>query len=403
MDYSFASRAETPRIQSLLNTLVTALWLIALLAVCSRVALSYPQHDVFVTYVEAGRKWIESQPLYLTTRGFVYSPLIAACFAPFSWLPGNLGAVLWRLLTAAVFCWAIGRWLKRRLHNRIPTTAPWLVFLLLLPLAIGNFNNGQVNPLIIGLLMLSLSAAYSGQWTTAALCLGISAYIKIYPLAVGLLLVLVYPRQLGWRLAAALILLGALSFILQQPAYVFEQYQRWFASRAADDRRMNMDIAPRDFVMLLKAVHLNLSGYAVTALQLLAGAGAAAVCVSGRLQKWSEERLLICVLNLGSCWMVLFGPSTESATYVMLAPALVLATLQSFYQSRYPAMRLWVCASFAVLLLASVMNSFLGLKKGVYTMSVQPLAGLLLAGYTVTWLLIPSLWSSGPGERLAKA
>jgi hypothetical protein len=399
MDYSFASRAENPRIQSLLNTLVTALWLIALLVVCSRVALSYPQHDVFVTYVEAAKSWIESQPLYLSTRGFVYSPLIAACFAPFTWLPESLGAVLWRLLTAAVFCWAIGQWLKTRLHNGIPTTAPWLVFLLLLPLAIGNFNNGQVNPLIIGLLMLSISGAYSGQWTTAALCLGISAYIKIYPLAVGLLLVLVYPRQLGWRLAAALILLGALSFILQRPAYVFEQYQRWFASRAADDRRMNMDIAPRDFVMLLKALHINLSGYAVSALQLLAGAGAAAVCILGRLQKWSEERLLICVLNLGSCWMLLFGPSTESATYVMLAPALVLAMLQAFHTSRYPAMRLWVCASFAILLLASVMNSFLGLKKGVYTMSVQPLAGLLFAGYTVTWLLMPSLWSSKHSGR----
>jgi hypothetical protein len=44
-----------------------------------------------------------------------------------------------------------------------------------------------------------------------------------------LLLVLLYPRQLGWRLAVILVLLGALSFTLQQPAYVFEQYQRWFA------------------------------------------------------------------------------------------------------------------------------------------------------------------------------
>jgi hypothetical protein len=77
-----------------------------------------------------------------------------------------------------------------------------------------------------------------------------------------LLLVLLYTRQLGWRLAAVRVLLGALSFMLQQPAYVFEQYQRWFVSRAADDRRMNMDIAPRDFAMLLRVVHINLSGYA---------------------------------------------------------------------------------------------------------------------------------------------
>jgi hypothetical protein len=295
--------------------------------------------------------------------------LIAGCFAPLSWLPARHGAVLWRLLNAAVFCWAIARWLKVGLHNGIPKRSFWLVFLLVLPLAIGNFNNGQVNPLIIGLLMIAILAAYSEQWTTAALCIGVPAYLKIYPLSVGLLLVLLYPRQLGWRLAAVLVLLGALSFMLQQPAYAFEQYQRWFVSRAADDRRMNMDIAPRDFAMLLRVVHINLSGYAVIVLQVLAGAGAAAVCAFGRLQKWSEERLSVCVFSLGSCWMLLFGPSTEDATYVMLAPALVLTMVESLHKPRLSGMVVVLCVSYCLLLLGLVMNSFLGLRKSVYTMS----------------------------------
>ena len=212
---------------------------------------------------------------------------------------------------------------------------------------------------------------------------------------------LLYPRQLGWRLASVLVLLGALSFMLQQPAYVFEQYQRWFVSRAADNRRMNMDIAPRDFAMLLRALQINLSGYAVTVLQVLAGVGAAAVCAIGRLQKWSEERLLICVFSLGSCWMLLFGPSTEDATYVMLAPALVLAMVQSFCQPKFKAGLIPLCISFAVLLLGLVINSFLGLKKGVYTMSVQPFGALIFAAYAVTWILMSSLWNqaSRPGRR----
>jgi hypothetical protein len=101
--------------------------------------------------------------------------------------------------------------------------------------------------------------------------------------------------------------------------------------------------------------------------------------------------------------MLLFGPSTEAATYVILAPPLVLAMVQSFHQSRYPAMRLWICTSYAVLLLGSLMNSFLSLKKGVYTMSVQPFGGLLFAGYVLTWLMIPSLWYVLDQNRLAKA
>jgi Glycosyltransferase family 87 len=392
MDVAFGSRESRPKTQRLLNTTVIALWTMVLLIVCVRVARSYPQHDVFVTYVDAGRKWAQSQALYATTRGFVYSPLVAACFAPFSWFPGVMGAIFWRLLNVALFCWAISWWLRTGLHHGIPRTAYWLVFLLLLPLSLGNFNNGQVNPLIIGLLMIAILAAHLKRWTLSAVCIGITAYLKIYPLSVGLLLVLIYPRQLSWRLALVLIGFGALSFILQQPAYVLEQYQRWFSSRAADNRRMNPDIAPRDFAMVLKAVHINLSSHAFMILQVLAGAALAALCVFGRFRRWSDERLLICLFALASCWMLLFGPSTEDATYVMLAPALVLTLVQAFHQTTPSWMRMLLCTSYAVLLLGLMVNSFSRLKKGVYVMSVQPSGTLIFAIAAVIWILLSARW-----------
>ena len=384
-----------------MHTAAIALWMMALLVICVRVARLYPQHDVFVTYVDAGRKWTESQALYSTTRGFVYSPLIAACFAPFSWLPGWIGAILWRLLNAAIFCGAISWWLKVGLHRRIPRAAYPLVFLLLLPLALGNFNNGQVNPALIGLLMVAILAAHLKRWTLSAVCIGISAYLKIYPLSVGLLLVLIYPRRFSWRLALVLIVFAALPFILQQPAYVLEQYQRWFSTRAADDRRMNMDIAPRDFAMVLKLVHINLSSHAFMILQVLAGAALAALCALGRLRRWSDERLLTCLFVLVSCWMLLFGPSTESATYVMLAPALVLTLVQAFYQPRPSWMRALLCASYAVLLSGLMIDSFAKLKKSTYVMSVEPSGALLFAACAVIWVLVSSWWEQQRGGRAA--
>ena len=70
--------------------------------------------------MDAGRKWAAAQPLYSYTRGFVYSPLVAAFFALFSWLPVSLGSVLWRLLTAAIFIWAIFWWLKAEINRPDP-------------------------------------------------------------------------------------------------------------------------------------------------------------------------------------------------------------------------------------------------------------------------------------------
>ena len=387
------ARCIEPRTGSLLSAVVIGLWVAVLLGICIRIGLISHSHDVFVTYYEAGRKWISSQPLYSYARGFVYSPLIAAFFVLFAWLPLSLGAVLWRLIDAAVFIGAIFWWLKAEIHDRIPESSDWLAFLLILPLSLGNFNNGQINPLIIGLLMIAILAARYRQWTLSAISLGICAYLKIYPLSVGLLLVLIYPRKLGWRVALTLILMGALPFILQRPAYVFEQYQRWFAFRAADDRRMNMDIAPRDFAMILRVLHINLSAAVFLVVQILAGAGAAVVCVIGRVRKWSEERLLICIFTLGTCWMLLFGPATEDATYAMIAPALSFATVQAFSQMTPSWMRVLICVSYAVLLVGLILNAFFGLKKTPYSMSVQPFGALLFAGYTVIWVFASPLWN----------
>ncbi|MBV9644766.1 MAG: DUF2029 domain-containing protein [Verrucomicrobia bacterium] len=382
----------TPRLH---NAIAAGVWAAVLLGICVRTGLFPHSHDVFGTYVDAGRKWAALQPLYSYTRGFVYSPLVAAFFAPFSWLPTWVGSVLWRLLNVAIFVGAIFWWLKAEINSYLPKSGYWLVFMLILPLSLGNFNNGQVNPMITGLLMLALLTAYEERWTLSAIAVAFSAYLKIYPLSIGLLLVVLYPRQFGWRLALTLILMGAISFVLQRPAYVLEQYQRWFSTRAADDRRMNMDIAPRDFAMILRVLHIHLSTGFVLILQMLAAVGTAAMCVVGRLKKWSERRLLSCILTLGTCWMLLFGPATEDATYCMIAPALAFALVQAFHQKVPVLMRILVCASFAILLSGLILNAFFSFKKAPLLMSVQPFGALLFATYSVLWLFHPSLWKQG--------
>ena len=41
-------------------------------------------------------------------------------------------------------------------------------------------------------------------------------------------------------------------------------------------------------------------------------------------KNWPTPRILEAVLLLGACWMMLCGPATESASYVLLAPSLYL-------------------------------------------------------------------------------
>lgn len=147
--------------------------------------------------------------------------------------------------------------------------------------------------------------------------------------------------------------------------------------------------------MVLKAMRINPSPHALMAIQVLSGVAVAAVCLFGRLRKWGEERLLVGLFTLGSCWMLLFGPATEDATYVMLAPALVFALVQAFHRPTPSWMRNTLCVSFVLLLLAQVLNSYFSFKKGVYSMSVQPFAALIFALYGVSSLFKSSLWCAG--------
>jgi hypothetical protein len=376
------------------NLVVGGLWILVLLGICVRIGFAPHSHDVYGTYLDAGQRWIAGESLYNYTRGFVYSPLIAAFFSLFSWLPVSLGSALWRLLNATLFVGAIFWWLET--DDRIPKRLHWLVFLLILPLSLGNFNNGQVNPIIIGLLMISIVAAHTERWMLSALAIGFATYLKIYPLSVGLLLVLLYPRKLGWRLALVLIVMGGLPFLFQRPAYVLEQYQRWVRTRAADDRRMNMNIAPRDFAMILRLLHIKISANLLTVLQLFAAAAAAAVCVYGRLQKWSSERLICWAFSAGACWMLLFGPATEDATYVLIAPPLACALVEAFHKNMSVQMRVLICASFGFLLVGLILNAFFGLKKTPALMSVQPFGAVLFAVYAAIWLFSSALWNRGP-------
>ena len=294
-----------------------------------RIAVRPLSHTVFTTYATAGRHWLEGRNLYPTTNGFIYSPLAAAFFAPFSLLPPGLGNVAWRLLNLAVFLGAVATWLRSGIA-RIDAPRHALVFLLMLPLSIGNINNGQANPLMIGLIMGAVLAARTERWLAGALCVAVITFFKIYPLAVGLLLVVLFPRKFTWRLGLALLALGALSFVLQRPSYVLEQYHQWIATRTGDQRHYQPDIAPRDLWMLLRVFRIELDLRVYFVVQVLGGGAIAALCMYGRWRDWSTDRLLTALFCLVCCWMLLLGPSPESSTYIILAPAISLAMVEAF-------------------------------------------------------------------------
>lgn len=335
----------------------------------------------FAPYLKGAARWVEGLDIYSDkpNKGFVYSPLAAVFFVPFTWVPPAVANVLWRLLS--VVCLLGGLWSMLRFgpFTRIPISRQGLVFLLLLPLSLSNFDSGQANPIVIGLIMAGLAAACRGRWTLAALTIAGAVHWKIYPLVVGLLLMVIAPGRFSWRFVLALALMAAAPFLFQKTDYVLEQYREWIATRTADNRlQYAKEIAPLDFWFLgVRVLGLPLSEASYRALQAMTGAALAGFCLVGRLQNWPAERLYGGLFAFVCAWMVLLGPASEWLTYLLLAPAAALAVVEVLSPSQSRLARVAAFAAYGLLLAAVLRVGFFPKYQSGWLLALQPLGALV--------------------------
>ena len=377
--------------------IVIGLWLAVILGVTIRGMVAPHQNSVFLVFRDAGRAWLAGQPLYSHVGKYLYSPLAAALFAPFALVPDWAASAVWRLATglaylSAVICW-FGRYQSYSSSSSSSSSSvPTILGLaLLLPLSIGNLNNGQASPLIIALLICGCLAALDKRWTLAAGCIAIATFFKIYPLAIGLLLAVIEPRKLTWRLILGVLILGILSLVLQRPEYVISQYGDWWRSLGADQRRVSTELGSwRDAWLLLRIAHVPITVGVYAILQAAAALAAASYCW-WRSKHWNRAAVIWSAFSAGCLWITLFGPSTELATYIFLAPVVAFAcakVLTPVIQRREPFgwLQFLSVGAYGLLLLAEALNAWVPvIRQNNYLHAIQPVAALLFLGFILCW------------------
>jgi hypothetical protein len=381
-----------------------AVWVIIFLGLAIRTLANPNRATAFTVYRLAGNHWLSAQHLYGDWRGFVYSPLGAIFFAPLALLPPGWGNLCWTWLNAGIFLLGVHALLGSGIYPGIKPGYHGIVYVLLIPLVLGNLDTSQANPMVIGFVLLAVAAMPAERWNGAALCVAAATYIKIYPLAVGLLLFLLAPRRLGWRLLLALLVLGLLPFLFQHWSYVSQQYHEWIATRSADDRRLYpiKDVPLDLWFLLVRFGHLPIPGIVYSAFQVLSGGLIAVFCLFGIHKGWPHERLLGGLLAWVCTWMTLCGPATELQTYVLLAPVVVLTLVEACLHLQKRWLQVGLLSVYALLVLAVARTSFLPSLKSLWVLTIQPIAALIFVGFCVAWLLPDTIWRkefSGSGSQ----
>ena len=200
------------------NPVAILAWTIALSAIIGKILASPDRVTNVNRYLKAGRAWIEGSPLYIYTpnKGFVYGPFSAVCYALASYLPDVWPRILWCLLSAALLLGGMWAMMTSGPFSQLPARRRGLAFLLVLPLALGNFDSAQANAFLAGLIMIAFAAASSERWTIAAIALAVAIHWKVYPVVAGMLLVLLFPRRFTWRFVLAVVITGLIPFLFQK-------------------------------------------------------------------------------------------------------------------------------------------------------------------------------------------
>jgi hypothetical protein len=356
------------------------------------------RRSLYPIFATAAQRWTAGEELYRReSEAYRYSPAVAAFFVPFGLLPDGPANVLWRLLGAAAFLGGLAWWSRAVLPAHLSRTVRALLFVLAAPLAVGNLHNGQANLHVIGLMLLAAAAVARERFTLAAAAIAVATLFKIYPIALGLLFVVLYPRRLGVRLALALAVGLLVPFLLQRPDYVAGQYAGWLRHLERNDRQLlEPQLWYRDLRLLCRVWIAPLGYQSYQVVEAVAGAALAGLALllkrAGAPRRW----LINLLLGLACCWMTVLGPATESATYALLSPVAAWLILSAFTGEHPLLVRGLFVAGVGFLVFGQATAVIAGAKP-LQLLGPQPFGGLLL----MLGLLLTPL-SLVPGRRAAE-
>jgi hypothetical protein len=368
------------------------LWLIFAVALAIKSLVTPTLHTVFPKFAAGAEHWWAGLPLYEEYENlgpFRYSPAFAIAMTPFAWLGLVWGGLLFALLNVGAYVWAVRRLARDVLPGEWPPVREAILLALAMPVAVRGLWNGQSNGLVAACLLLATAGLARQRWWLAAGLLSAAVYLKLSPLAVGLLFAGLVPGRLGPRLLGALVIGGLLPFLTASPEYVLDQYTGWFEHLVQTRQKRWPSFRDARTFWEWAGITTNLSVYAV----LQAGAGITALgWCWWQKRRWDHKprMWLTAALAAGIGYLLLFGPAIESPTYVLIAPIVAWAVLEAF------ATR---CGRIVAVTVFVLMTAFMdgGTERALARLTPAAAVGLPASTLLLMFWLMAWGWRQRPG------
>jgi hypothetical protein len=375
-------RVNAPPTRSRWVLLAQILWSILIFLTVGRAALyhlSSAHRGSYIVFADGGRHWLHGEPVYDSVNPnslivFRYSPLTAVSCVPYAFVSEPVGSALLRALSVAVFGLGFWSWTRTVLPRPDQRDLRAMAWLLCLGMICVSMMEVQLNLLTIGFILMALAAAHAQRWNLAAVAISLACCLKIYAIALPLVLVVAYPRRFAGRWLMAMLACFALPFLFQRPEYVWSQYCDWI--QWGLNSRLPQGLGFQDFKLICKLYLLPLDNRTYQILEVFSGAAIAGICLLRRLQGRSVREFIPIAGALCVAWMMAFGPATEPLTYVQLAPLVAVAAVLAWSSPS----RIWyraIVTLAAVVLMLCQFQLVLPLHKPLQYIAAQPIAAIL--------------------------
>lgn len=326
--------------------LFVTLWVVIGVAITIKSLVKPGSHSVFPVYYNASWNWWFNETLYLRHPQldyFRYPPVAALFFFPFALFGPSLGPILWGWFSLVFFAWACLRLHQVFLADGRDEKQLGLLALGVLSLlgALAGIWNYQSNAFLGALLILGMLDVKERRFHRAACFFSVAILLKptVFPPIV--LLSVLHPWQIGWRLTLGLLAGFFVPFLTKPPEVVLWQYQEWiehlrdtqgerwpgfrdawFAWLAFREQWLGGPLWPYFWDVVPNLV------YRVS--QITAGLVCFAAVLLWYRRGLNRDQFLIRSLTLGLLWLMLFGPATEFPTFGLISPLLAWCALVSW-------------------------------------------------------------------------
>jgi hypothetical protein len=371
--------SQPSRQEQFTRGLAIGLWLALAIIIAVKTIQNPDNHNTYPIYRDAARAWWKGENVYDSCffgSDYRYGPSFAMAILPLAWLPDTAGAVIWALLNVGIAYWATSAMCRRILPSAATPRVRYYVLAAALLPATHCLYASQTNLLVFALAAFATIAILDERWWLAALLLAIDVHIKVWPLAVALLLTTCWPRRLAWRLPLAMVAIAAMPLLVMPPRVMLGQYAQWY--QHVTGLVSNRHLAYRDAWTIWELISSPVIPRLYALLQLGGAAVMFGLCLRQSF-RLGPRRLVLYVLVCWTTWQLIFGPGTERNTFSLIAPLTGWAVVAAVAQRRAA----WLMVSSYLLTLAPAIRGIEDLHPLLQVM--HPLGILLFFGWFLWW------------------